>query len=52
MFGAMCRYNDVSRLRWRNVKFEQDGNCFHFTFEKRKNAQFRQVIEVIVDDVT
>ncbi len=22
MFGAMCRYNGVSRLRWRNVKFE------------------------------
>ena len=42
MFGAMCRYNDVSRLRWRNVKFEQDGSCFHLTFEKRKNAQFRQ----------
>ena len=39
MFGAMCRYNDVSRLRWRNVKFEQDGICFHLTFVKRKNAQ-------------
>ncbi len=31
MFGDMCRYNDASRLRWRNVKFEQDGNCFHLT---------------------
>jgi hypothetical protein len=21
-FGAMCRYSDVSRLKWRNIKFE------------------------------
>ncbi len=42
MFGAMCRFNDVNRLRWRNVKFEQDGSSFHLTFEKRKNAQFIQ----------
>ncbi len=20
-FGAMCRYNDVSRLKWENIKF-------------------------------
>ncbi len=50
MFGAMCHNNDVSRLRWRNVKFEQDGNCFHLTFEKRKNAQITQGNKVTVGD--
>jgi hypothetical protein len=39
MFGAMCRYNDASRLRWRNAKLKQDGSCFHLTFEKRKNTK-------------
>ncbi len=24
LFGAMCRYNDVSRLKWGNIKFESD----------------------------
>ena len=48
MFGAMSRYNNVSRLRWRNVKFEGDKSCFHITFEKRKNAQIGQGIKVTV----
>ncbi len=38
MFGGMCRYNDASRLRWRNIKFEYDGTSFHLSFERRKNA--------------
>lgn len=48
MFGAMCRYNDASRLRWRNVRFEAEGSAFELTFEKRKNAQFRQGNKVMV----
>jgi len=39
IFGGMCRYNDASRLRWRNVTIEPDGCSFHLSFEKRKNAQ-------------
>ncbi len=38
MFGSMCMYDDASRLRWHNVKFEPDDNSFHLSFEKRKNA--------------
>ncbi len=49
-FGAMCRYNDVSRLRWRNAKFEQYGSSFHLTFEKRKNVQFKHGNRVTVAD--
>jgi hypothetical protein len=50
MFGAMCRYNDVGRLRWRNIKLEKDGSCIHITFDKRKNSQNWQgnVVSVIV----
>ncbi len=42
MFGGMCMYEDANRLRWRNVQFEPYGNNFHLSFEKRKNAQFKQ----------
>ncbi len=28
VFGAMCRYDDASRLRWRNLRFVEDGNGF------------------------
>jgi hypothetical protein len=42
MFGGMCRYDDISRLRWRNVQLEPDGNSFHLSYDKRKNAQFKQ----------
>ncbi len=24
-FGAMCRYNDVSRLKWGNIKFQNQS---------------------------
>ncbi len=47
-FGAMCRYSDVSRLKWKNIKFELDSSSFEITFEIRKNAQFRQGNKVIV----
>jgi len=48
IFGAMYRHNDVSRLIWRNVKFEQDGNCFHLTFEEKNNAHFKEGNRVTV----
>ncbi len=41
MFGAMCRYDDASGLRWRNIRFEADGSAFEITFDKRKNCQYR-----------
>jgi hypothetical protein len=47
-FGAMCRYSDVSRLKWKNRKFESDSSSFEITFEIGKNAQFRQGNKVIV----
>ena len=47
-FGAMCRYNDVSRLKWGNIKFEKDLSSFEITFEIRKNSQFRQGNKVLV----
>ena len=48
VFDAVCPYNDVSHLRWRNIKFELDGSSFEITFEKRKNAQFLQGKKVVV----
>jgi hypothetical protein len=48
MFGAMCRYDDASGLRWRNIRFVEDGSGFEITFEKRKNAQYRQGNKVLV----
>ncbi len=36
MFGAMCRYDDVIHLRWRNIKFDAGYQRFHIEFEKRK----------------
>jgi hypothetical protein len=47
-FGAMCRYSDCSRLKWKNINFESDFSSFEITFEIRKNAQFRQGNKVIV----
>ena len=38
----MCRYIDVSRIKWKNIKFESDSSSFEITFEIRKNVQFRQ----------
>ena len=42
MFEAMCRYDDVNHLRWRNIKFDAGYQCFHIKFEKRMNDQYRQ----------
>jgi len=47
-FGAMCHYSDVSRLKWKNIKFESDYTSFEITFEKRKKSQFRQGDKLIV----
>ncbi len=47
-FGAMCRYSDVSRHKWGNIKFENDLSSFEITFEIRKNSQFRQGNKVLV----
>ncbi len=41
MFGAMCRYDDASGLKWRNIHFVEDEIEFEITFEKKKNAQYR-----------
>ncbi len=48
MFRAMCRYDDASGLRWRNIRFVEDGSGFEITFKKRKNAQYRQGNKVLV----
>ena len=48
MFGGMCRYDDASGMIWSNVRFEADGSAFEITFDKRKNAQFRQGNKVSV----
>jgi len=42
MFGAMCRYDDVNHLRWRNIQFDAGYQCFHIEFEKMKNDPYRQ----------
>ena len=42
MSGGICRYNDVSRLRWHNLQFDEGGEFAAFRFERRKNSQFRQ----------
>ena len=48
MFGAMCRYDDVNHLRWRNVKFDAGYQCFRIEFEKRKSDQYRQGDRILV----
>ena len=35
-FGAMCRYNDVSRLKWEDIRFESDLSSFEITFKSEK----------------
>ena len=49
-FGAMCRYSDVSRLKWKNIIFESDSSSFEFNFEIRKNAQGNKVIVSATND--
>jgi hypothetical protein len=48
MFGGICRCDDTSGLLWRNVRFEEDKSAFEITFDKRKNAQYRQGNKVLV----
>jgi len=48
MLGGMCRYNDASGLIWRNVLFVEDGSGFDISFDKLKNAQFRQGNKLLV----
>ncbi len=48
MLGGMCRYDDASGLLWQNIRFDADGSAFETTFDKRKNAQFRQGNKVLV----
>jgi hypothetical protein len=38
-FGAMCRYNDVSRLNWDNIEIASDLRSLVITFEIRKKSQ-------------
>ncbi len=48
MFGGMCRYDDASDLLLSSILFEAEGSAFEITFDKRKNAQFRQGNKVLV----
>ncbi len=48
MFGGISRYDDASGLLWRNVRFVEDGGGFEVSFDKHKNAQFRQGNKVLV----
>jgi hypothetical protein len=47
-FEAMCRYSEVSRLKWGNIKFESDLRSFEMNFEIRKNSQFHQGNKILV----
>ena len=40
-FGALCRYSDISRLKWSNIRFESNSSSFEIDFEIKKKAQFR-----------
>ncbi len=52
MFGEMYRYSDVSRLRWRNLRFDEDGNLdVMFDHGCRKNSKFRQGATVTVSAI-
>ena len=41
IFGAMCRYDDVNHLRWRDMKFDAINQRFRIEFEKRKSDHYR-----------
>ncbi len=52
MFGDMCRYSDVCRLRWRNLWFDKTGNLdVVFDHECRKKSKFRQGTTVTVSAI-
>ena len=48
IFGGMCRYDDASGLWLSSIRFESDGIGFEIAFDKRKNAQFCQVNNVLI----
>jgi hypothetical protein len=48
MFCGICRYEDASGLLWRNARFEEDGSGYELSFDRRKNAQYRQGNKVLV----
>ena len=48
IFGGVCRYDDAPGLLWSNIRFEAAGSAFEITFDKRKNAQFRQGNKVLI----
>ena len=48
MFGGMCRYDDASRLLWRNFRFLEERSGYEIPIDKRKNANFRQINKVLV----
>ena len=53
MFGGMYRYSDVSRLRWRNLQFDDKENLdVNFAHGCRKNSQFRQEATVTVSAIS
>ena len=49
MLGGMCRYGDASVLLWLDIRFEVDGSGYELSFDKRKNAQYRQGNKVLVE---
>ncbi len=52
MFGGMCRYSDVSRLRWRNLQFYNDGNLdVTFDHGDSMNSRFNQEATVTVSAI-
>ncbi len=52
MFGGMYKYSDASRLRWRNLRFGDDGNLYViFEHGCRTNSQFMQGATVTVSDI-
>jgi hypothetical protein len=46
MFGGMCKYDDASRRRRRDVMFEP--SIFYLSFEKKKNAKIGQGNKITV----
>ena len=48
MIGGMCRYDDASNQQRRNIRFVEDRSAYELTFDKRKNAHYRQGNKVMV----
>ncbi len=38
-FGAICRYSDVSGLKWGNISLESNLSSLEITFETREKSQ-------------